>query len=163
VTAYSAAAWREFFVAAAGASAALLGLLFVTMSVNLAQILKYRYLPPRAAATLGSLLTILVICCFGLAPGQGRQAFAWEVLAVVALAGLQALWAVVRSRDPEDPGHLVVPTALLLVTPLLVLLGGGISLLACGGGGIYWLLVGTVLVFIAASVNAWVLLVEILR
>jgi modulator of FtsH protease len=42
-------------------------------------------------------------------------------------------------------------------------LGGGVSLLAGGGGGIYWILVGTALVFIAASINAWVLLVEILR
>jgi hypothetical protein len=39
---------------------------------------------------------------------------------------------------------------------------GGVSILAGSGGGI-WLLLGTVLVFVAASVNARVLLVEIHR
>ncbi len=52
---------------------------------------------------------------------------------------------------------------MLLFVPLLVLLGGGVSLLAAGGGGLYWILTGTVLVSVAASINAWVLLVEILR
>jgi modulator of FtsH protease len=50
-----------------------------------------------------------------------------------------------------------------LLIPVLAILGGGVSLLAGGGGGIYWILVGTALVFISASINAWVLLVEILR
>ncbi len=36
-----------------GASAALLGLLFVAISINLEQILKHRHLPGRAAGTLG--------------------------------------------------------------------------------------------------------------
>ncbi len=43
------------------------------------------------------------------------------------------------------------------------ILGGGVSLLERDGGGIYWILFGTALVFISASINAWVLLVEILR
>jgi hypothetical protein len=31
------------------------------------------------------------------------------------------------------------------------------------GGGLYWILAGTVLTFVGATLNAWVLLVEILR
>jgi hypothetical protein len=48
-------------------------------------------------------------------------------------------------------------------SPRLPFLGGGCSLLAGSGGGLYWILAGTVLTFVAASVNAWVFLVEILR
>jgi hypothetical protein len=47
--------------------------------------------------------------------------------------------------------------------PVVAIFGGGVSLLARSGGGIYWILVGTALVFVSASINAWVLLVEILR
>jgi hypothetical protein len=31
------------------------------------------------------------------------------------------------------------------------------------GGGLYWVLAAVLLVFVSASINAWVLLVEIMR
>ena len=46
--AYSAAEWESLFVAEAGASAALAGLLFVALSINLERILKGIGLPGRA-------------------------------------------------------------------------------------------------------------------
>lgn len=159
---YSALQWHDFFVAAVGASAALLGLLFVTMSINLEHILKYPHLPGRAASTLGTLLTVLVVCCFGLAPTQSSKAFGWEVVVVTLLATMQILW-VSRHRNPENPVSWTLGSLPILLIPVAVLLGGGVSLLAGGGGGIYWILVGTALVFVGASINAWVLLVEILR
>jgi modulator of FtsH protease len=39
----------------------------------------------------------------------------------------------------------------------------GISLLAQAGGGLYWALAGAILAVVGAVLNAWVLLVEILR
>ena len=39
----------------------------------------------------------------------------------------------------------------------------GASLLAEAGGGLYWLLAGIILAILGAVLNAWVLLVEILR
>lgn len=161
MSSYSALAWHDFFVAAVGASAALLGLLFVTISINLEHILKYPQLPGRAASTLGTLLTVLVICCFGLAPAQPTRAFGSEIVAMTLLVGTQILW--VSHRDPAHPLTWTIRSVSILLVPVLVLLGGGVSLLAGGGGGIYWLLFGTVLAFIGASINAWVLLVEILR
>ena len=46
------AAWRDFFTACAGASAALAGLIFVALSVNIGEILKFEHLPARAAAAI---------------------------------------------------------------------------------------------------------------
>ncbi len=163
MSSYSALAWHDFFLAAVGASAALLGLLFVTVSINLEHILKYPQLPGRAAATLGILLTVLVICCFGLAPSQSPKAFGWEIVVVTLASAAQSIRVSARRREAGDPRSWTLGHLALLLIPVLVLLGGGASLLAGGGGGIYWLLFGTALVFIAASVNAWVLLVEILR
>jgi hypothetical protein len=160
---YTPADWHEFFVAAVGASAALLGLLFVTISINLEHILKYRHLPGRAAGTLGTLLSVLVVCSFGLAPGQSNQTLGVEILVSGAVVATQAVWVSVGKRSEGDPLSWTLGNLPFLLLPGLAFVGGGCSLLAGSGGGLYWVLAGTVLTFVAASVNAWVLLVEILR
>lgn len=52
--------WANFFIAAAGASASLAGLIFVALSVNIDRILKVSHLPARAGATIGNLILILI-------------------------------------------------------------------------------------------------------
>src|SRR5271155_1582581 len=160
---YAPADWHEFFVAAAGSSAALLGLLFVAISINLEQILKHRHLPGKAAGTLGVLLSVLVACSFGLAPGQSNRALGVEILATGAVVATQAIWVSVGKRSQGDPLSWTLGNLPILLSPALGFVGGGCSLLAGSGGGLYWILAGTVLTFVAASLNAWVLLVEILR
>jgi hypothetical protein len=49
------ATWAAFFTAVTGAAAALVGLLFVAVSINLDKILKNAMLPARAAETLAVL------------------------------------------------------------------------------------------------------------
>jgi hypothetical protein len=49
MTSFDPSAWHDFFVGSMGASAALTGLLFVAISINLEQILKFPNLPGRAA------------------------------------------------------------------------------------------------------------------
>jgi len=163
VSAYSPADWHDFFMAAVGASAALLGLLFVTMSINLEHILKYPHLPGRAGATLTTLLVALIVCCFGLAPAQSGPALGWEVIGLTLAAAVHVTWATVRKRRPDDPRSWTLGALALLLVPVLVVTGGGVSLVAKDGGGLYWILAGTTLTFVAASINAWVLMVEILR
>jgi hypothetical protein len=163
MSAYTAAAWHDFFMAAVGASAALLGLLFVSLSINIQTILKYPHLPGRAAATLGILLVVLVVCFFGLAPNEGTTTFGWEIVAVSLMSSGQTIWTSIRRRHSGDRMSRTLGSLAQLLIPVVAILVGGVSLLAGGGGGIYWILVGTALVFVSASINAWVLLVEILR
>ena len=65
-----AADWSNFLVAEAGASAALAGLLFVAVSINIAKIIEYPGVSGRAAEALALLIGLLIIATLGLAPNS---------------------------------------------------------------------------------------------
>ncbi|HEY2709317.1 MAG TPA: hypothetical protein VGI95_14810 [Caulobacteraceae bacterium] len=160
-----AAQWQGFFTAAAGASGALVGLIFVALSVNIREILKYDHLAPRGAAALSALMLILVTSLCALAPQPGRL-FGAEVavfgLAAWSLQIRAALQSHIARRTHGRPDHEApVQTVLgqVQIAPFLA----GAALFAAGGDGVGWLVGGTVAVFILAVIDAWVLLVEILR
>jgi hypothetical protein len=155
MTAYQPELWHDMFVATAGAAAALTGLIFVAVSINLERVLKYRALPPRAVETLSILIGLLVLSVFVLTPGL-------LVLGVVLGAGL----LVVRIRVPRAAGQpltwTLTPVAVILAATL-PMTAAGISVLVRGGGGLYWLVAALILGFIGAVLNGWILLVEIHR
>jgi putative effector of murein hydrolase LrgA (UPF0299 family) len=164
MVAYNAYAWHAFFQGAIGASAALTGLLFVAISINLDQILKYPQLPGRAAGTLGALLASLAVSGFALAPGQNYRALGWEIIGVGIVVALQALWVTLGwRRAPDQKRTWILAHLASLFLPALVFIVGGASMVAKSGGGLYWILAATLLVFVLSSLNAWVLLVEIKR
>jgi hypothetical protein len=163
--AYSAAEWESLFVAEAGASAALAGLLFVALSINLERILKGTGLPGRAGEAIVLLLTVLVVSTFGLVPGQSPRVVGAEVLGFGLLPWLILIGIhvdAVRSHAGPSRGFLVrrIVLAQGAVLPLLI---AGVSLLLLTGGGLYWLVPAIVLCLVVAVLDAWVLLVEILR
>jgi len=91
-TAYAADRWTDFGVGVAGASAALAGLVFVAVSINLSEILKYRNLPGRAGLTLILFITPLLAGILLLVPGQARAALGWELIAAgVVIGGSQLI------------------------------------------------------------------------
>jgi hypothetical protein len=100
MSAYQPEQWHDMFVAVAGAAAALTGLIFVAVSINLAQVLKYRSLPPRAAETLSILIGLLVLSVFVLIPGQSLTALGIEMLALGTVLGAGLL--LVRIRLPRS-------------------------------------------------------------
>jgi hypothetical protein len=163
--AYSAVHWEGLFLAEAGASAALAGLLFVAISINLDRILQGAGLPGRAGEAMVLLVVVLVACTLGLVPGQsatllgaellGAGLVAWSILVVIHVQA-------VRGRVGPSPGVRTgrVVMAQVAVLPLLV---AGVSLLVRAGGGLYWLVPAVVLCLVVAVLDAWVLLIEILR
>jgi modulator of FtsH protease len=66
-------AWEGFFTAQVASTAALAGLLFVALSVNVARILQYPWLPERAAQTLVVLMGALAISSFMLFPAASAR------------------------------------------------------------------------------------------
>jgi modulator of FtsH protease len=78
---YDVAEWHEMFVAAAGAAAALAGLVFVAVSINVERILSFHGLPERALQTILLLLAAVVVSLVSLIP-QSIEALAVELLVV---------------------------------------------------------------------------------
>jgi modulator of FtsH protease len=165
-TAYAPEEWKDLFVAMAGASAALAGLLFVAVSINVERIVHYKGLPERGVETLALLLTVLVASIVGLMPGQSHVALGLELLGIAA-ALFAVLFALpVTHQLPDDADR---PPAWLLSRWLIRLTGSGLlaigalSELLGSGGGLYWVAAGFVFLILGAVGNAWVLLIEILR
>jgi hypothetical protein len=126
--------WAAFYTAQLGAAAALGGLVFVGLSLNLKKILSYAWLPARALLAIMVLMAILIISSFMLMPGQSLTALGIEIAAVGVLLFFF--------------GSGIVGGALLLF---------GME------SGFYWIAAGVIVSFIKAVTDAWVLLVEINR
>ncbi|HEY8584748.1 MAG TPA: hypothetical protein VIL49_17430 [Capillimicrobium sp.] len=156
-------AWNDLFVAAAGAGAALAGLVFVAVSINVERILQFRGLPERGLITVLLLLSVVVVSLMGLVPEQGEKALGVHMLcsslAVIALSG----WLIWRSRPRPGEEHHVASTILIAAIGTVPFLVGALLLLGGDDAGLYWAYAGITCAIVGGVANAWVLLVEILR
>jgi hypothetical protein len=164
MSAYDASEWTDFFVAGAGASAALAGLVFVAVSINVDRILGFEGMPERALATVMLLLSVLLVSLIGLMPGQSRSALAGELLGVGLLFAVLIFRLTSRSMaGHEERRARTVGRWLQVGLGTVPFVLGAVSLFAEAGGGLYWVAAGIMLATAGAVINAWVLLVEILR
>jgi hypothetical protein len=162
--AYNPAAWSSFLSAQISAAAALAGLIFVAVSINLSRIIASRPLSARALKALFALGGVLLLCTVCLAPGQSLHRIGWRVAILGGLVWLAASWASTPSRmNPQTSRSRRIILAVLTQGATLPGIAAGLSLLAGRGGGMEWLLTGVVLSYISALIDAWVLLVEIHR
>jgi modulator of FtsH protease len=165
MNAFTLGGWDNFFVASVGASAAVAGLLLVALSINLARILAIPGLAARAGETLIPLVVVLIVALLALVPGQGVRALAGELLGLGLVTWVSATVLEIRAyrcRHFQKPFHLVTRVVLHQPATLCFPLAG-LSLLLGFPGGLYWLVPAFCLTFVGAMINAWILLVEILR
>jgi hypothetical protein len=162
---YDLAAWEPFFSVMIAAAAALTGLLFVAVSLNLDRILKGgKFLPTRAAETLATLLLVVAASAFTLIP-QSTRLVGLEILIIV----VPMLVVTVRSqlaqrrRNRNDPLLWTISRMASTGLATIPCTIAGLSLATGWGGGLYWLAPTALLGIIGAVYNAWVLLVEIVR
>lgn len=158
-------AWHDYFVALTGAAAALVGLVFVGVSINLDRILHTAHLPGRALMALLRLMLILLLSSLALVPAQGLFALGAEWF---GLTGASAVWfafiqrGVWRLSSAEIHPRLLGQTVLAQAA-LLFLVIAGLLLLLGNAVGLYWGVPGLLLCFVCAALDAWVLLVEVNR
>ncbi|GGF38593.1 hypothetical protein [Subtercola lobariae] len=167
-------AWHDLFVASAGAAAALAGLIIVAMSVNIKEIIAIRSMPARAGTSIAALVLIVVVSIGALIPVQATWMLGLETLVFALVALAFAADATVRlvqdARESAAAGQRrplsnIIANASLSVIQVIPFVVGGVILVVGGqtSVGLSWIAAGILLVFIGAVVNAWVLLVEILR
>ncbi len=156
--------WESYFVAQAGAAAALAGLVFVALSINLEKILELPGLPGRAAEAIILMVLPVFTALVALVPYQSQRRLGIEFV-IVSLFALALLASILRAAldiHPRRPLKEFIARPLASVAVLVVLIGG-VVLISGSGTGLDWQLAGALACLLVGITDAWVLLVEILR
>lgn len=159
---YSPGAWHDFFVASAGAAAALTGLLFVGLSLHIRFIASSSLHRNTARGSLVGLVLVLVVSLLLL----GRQPTAW---AGVELAFVSLFYIVVNGGYQLRMYRLAnwsIPRASLVRASLgyvlaAIGLAGGISLVTETGPGLYVIALQVIAIVVWNLRNAWFLLLGV--
>jgi hypothetical protein len=157
--------WDSFFTAEVGASAALAGLIFVGITINLQRIVANPSVTARAFQALLLLVGTFVVAALLLVPGQSRPEQGLELLAVTI-----ALWAVLdgfelsawRRASTLYRGFLTGHSIQIQI-PYIFALIESVALLFSSPSALYWFVPATLATFLIAILEAWVLTIEILK
>jgi len=159
------AGWSDFFVAAAGAAGALAGLVFVTLSINLARIIELAGVSGRAAETIIVLAGALAGSLVALVPHVSAAQLGAALLVVTIPTWLLPMVIQARSVRARTYYRGPLVTVRILLHQVATFPGVLAGLALCGivPGGIGWFAAAAIASMLIAMFNAWVLLVEILR
>jgi hypothetical protein len=159
-------AWSNFSLGELGAAAALAGLLFVSLSVNLDRIIELGRMADRGLEALVLLFLVIVVMSLSLMPAQAIRLLGAEI----AAAGVAAMAVIVllqrgylRHLDQVYRPRSTLVAWLNRAAVGVVALAGLLLVSRGDTAGLYLLAPGALLCFLGAGVNAWVLLIEIKR
>ncbi|MGO8958509.1 MAG: hypothetical protein ACLQFR_14240 [Streptosporangiaceae bacterium] len=158
---YATAMWLSFGEALGAVAGALVGLLFVAVSVKSDVLAASRSLSSRAAETLVLFMTSVLIAVLLVAP-QPAAALGWELLAVAAVSGAALFSLDRRAGHGSDQGvaRFIERFSPNAITAVLVGIAG-LTFLLKAGGGLYWLIPAAVASLLGGVVNAWLFLVKL--
>ena len=157
--------WENFFLGELGASAALAGLIFVGLSINLQKIMETLHLPNRVLEALVVLVAVLFLASLMLIPNQSFLAIGIEVLLVGLCEWIIMVFLQIDSLR-KMPAEFRLAFARIILTcqmATLSLIIAGVIFLTGGAEGFYWIVAAVLLCFLATFVDIWVLVVEINR
>jgi modulator of FtsH protease len=159
------AGWDDFFTAQVGASAALAGLIFVGVSINMPKIISSTILPDRALQALLVLFVILVASSVLLIPGQSLLALGSEILVIglVTCATNTLLSSRVMHRVEQKYRRSYWTDIVFGQFATIPYVVSGLYMIVAGADGLYILALAIILSFAKGITDAWVLLVEINR
>jgi modulator of FtsH protease len=161
--AYRAEGWQAFFGAVAAASAALAGLLFIALSLNIRAMAKDATFLARAREAFGGFLCLLVLALVTLIPGQDRHVLGAELVALaLVIAGFSVVLqgSTVRNLPREHRGRWVIRLLPLNLATAAILVAG-VSMCIARYGGLFWLVPTVIVYFVWAFFTIWSLIVQI--
>jgi len=159
---FDAPLWRDYFVMVGGGAASLTGLVFVAMSLHLADIASDPTHRHRARTLLTALTTVFIRCALVLMGGQTARAVGVELF--VVLVGVEVV--VLRSLDRAVRGssaaqHAVLSRTLGYAACLIIEQTGAAILFFGHTWGLYAVGVGMMASFLFVVSGAWLLLVGV--
>jgi hypothetical protein len=159
--AYRADQWHDFFITVGGAAAAVTGLVFVALSLNLEVVTRdatHRY---RAIGTLMNFAGIFVLCSLALMGGQNHVAIGAEWLIVASSACGVFVHGFLRARSGGGSETTLSLLRTMGGTTLyLAQIAGSVVLLFGATAGLYIAAVAMVILGAYSVSGAWLLLVS---
>ena len=159
--AYRPDQWHDFFITVGGAAAAVTGLVFVALSLNLEVVTRdatHRY---RAIGTLMNFAGIFVLCALALMGGQNHLAIGAEWLIVSSSFCGVFVHGFLRARS--DGGTQTTPSlvrTMVGTTFYVAQITGSVVLLFDATAGLYIAAVAMVILGAYSVSGAWLLLVS---
>lgn len=157
------AGWSSFAVIAGTAAGALIGLLFVAVSIRIEVIARSAEFRNRAAQTLSLFVTVLLVSILLSIPSQTRRLFGAECLLVAAFIGGLLLFLDRRASataSGQPIAHVIEAVSPNALTSLLLATTG--VLLMLGIDEALYVLVPTVIVAMVGGItSAWLFLTRL--
>jgi modulator of FtsH protease len=156
--AYDPGAWHDFGVAFVSASAALLGLVFVVVSLHLRAVVDDPVLRRRSEIMLGLLATTLAASAALVIPGQSREALGLELMPIALVyIGLSSLATFRAIHAPRGVTRDRFVRFFLGELSAGLVFAGGLGLLVHALRGAYLVAAGVVLGVLSAMLAIWIL------
>lgn len=158
--------WHDFYLTMGTASASLIGLLFVALSLNLDAITGESRDDLRAFAeqAFNSFSSVLLIAVFFLIPEHGSSVLGGLYLLLGVVGGSRMLRrapAVWRGRRRDRLGQAVFWRFVLPAAAMLGLMAAGLGLLLGKPDALYWLVTVIIGLLLSAARSSWDLLVKV--
>jgi len=156
--AYDAEAWHDLYLFLGAAAAALMGLVFIAMSLHLTTIIGNVLARAQSRGALGMLFCIVVVSIFVLIPHQPTWLLGGELMLYGGGYLVYIGRNILRTRRGTPP-----PPVLVLATlgSYLLLFVAGLSIAIHQAGGFYWLAAASLALVTLAVFISWHLMVAL--
>jgi hypothetical protein len=158
--------WHDFYLAAGGAAATLVGLLFVALSLHLRTVVSQPDVRALASVTLTDFICVLLVALLTLVPADRASAIGFELF-LIAVLNLPRTIPIARAAFARERGGVLHPTLLLrrFGLSLAAYLGlAAVGVLFVTGeidNALGWLVGVTLALLLTALRNTWDLLVTV--
>jgi len=154
--------WQNFFLMVGGGAAALAGLVFIAMSINLSIITQDATHRNRAIATLTGFTAVFMVCAFALIGHQNLQSIGVEWLVVTLVPTITYIRVYVRARKiGRSSVGLSIGRFIMGTTCYVTQIVGSALLISGYVAGLYVASVAMVLSFAFFISGAWLLIIGV--